>query len=100
MDFSIEWPPAATAPGAKPKAAIVLCCLSRSYFADPLRRIGARPMLTTTQLMYPGAFILHDAVEAWLAGRQPDEIRAAAGRAYSKNQGISLKAGTGVFATE
>jgi hypothetical protein len=100
MDFKLEWPAAAAAPSARPKPAIVLCCLSRSYFAEPLRRIGARPILTTTQLMYPGAFILHDAAEAWLGGEPAEEIRAAAGRAYAKNQGISMKAGVGVFATE
>lgn len=99
MDFTAGWPAAAAASG-KPKPVIVLCCMSESYFGASLRRIGARPLLTTTQLMYPGAFILHDAAEAWLDGKTAPDIRAAAGRAYAKNQGISVKAGTGVFATE
>lgn len=101
MDFTIEWPPvAATAEAGKPKPVIVLCCMSQTYFGQPLRQIGARPLLTTTQLMYPGAFILHDAAEAWLKGDKAPEIRAAAGRAYARNQGISVKAATGVFVAE
>lgn len=98
MDFTLEWPAAAAV--AKPKPVVVLCCMSQRYFGDPLRRVGARPLLTTTQLMYPGAFILHDAVGAWLEGKGATEIRAVAGRAYGKNQGISFKAGMGVFAAE
>lgn len=97
MDFSVDWPAAAA---GKSKPVIVLCCLSQSYFADALRRVGARPLLMTTQLMYPGAFILHDAAESWLNGGKAPDIRAAAGRAYARNQRVSVKAATGVFAAE
>jgi hypothetical protein len=100
MDFRLEWPAAPVAAPAKPKPVVVLCCLSQRYFGEALRGVGARPLLTTTQLMYPGAFILHDATEAWLDGKPALEIRAAAGRAYAKNQSISVKAGSGVFAAE
>lgn len=100
MDFKLEWPAPPAAVPAKPRPVVVLCCLSQSYFGDPLRRVGARPLLTTTQLMYPGAFVLHDAAEAWLEGKSATEVRAAAGRAYAKNQRLSVKAGTGVFAAE
>jgi hypothetical protein len=100
MDFTLEWPAAPTASSAKAKQVVVLCCMSEKYFAESLRRVGARPLLTTTQLMYPGAFVLHDATEAWLERKTVAEIRVAAGRAYAKNQGISVKAGSGVFAAE
>jgi len=60
----------------------VLCCMSQSYFHDRITAHGGRPVLLTTQLMYPGAFLLRD----------------AAARAYAKNQGISVKAAAGVFA--
>jgi hypothetical protein len=100
MDFTLEWPAPPAASSAKSKPVVVLCCMSEKYFADSLRRVGARPLLTTTQLMYPGAFVLHDAAQAWLEGKTAAEIRTAAGRAYAKNQGISVKAGSGVFAAE
>lgn len=92
-----ETPATTLSPGQRPDA-VVLCCVSQRYFAPRLEALGARPVLLTQQLMYPGAFLLHDAIEAWRRGASRPDIRAAAGRAYAKNQGISTKAGTGIFA--
>lgn len=77
---------------------IVLSCLSDSYYRERLTRLGCRPVLLTRQLMYPGSFLLHDAIESWKNGGSQKDLRSAAGKAYSKNQGISVKAGTGIFA--
>jgi hypothetical protein len=99
MDFRIDQ---AKDPESRLKRtdAMVLCCVSDKYFRDRLQRYGARPILMTQQLMYPGAFILHDALQVWIKNGSPEEIRAAAGRAYARNQKISVKAATGVFAPE
>lgn len=94
MDGAIA-PPAAKA--AKPCDAIVLCCMSDAYFNRRLTEIGARPVLTTTQLMYPGAFLLRDALPVWAKGGSGAEIRQAAGAAYARNQKIPVKAALGVF---
>ena len=51
----------------------------------------------TDQFMYPGSFLLHDALEVWRRGGSVVEIRGAAGRAYARNQKISVRAATGVF---
>ncbi len=48
--------------------------------------------------MYPGSFILHDALEGWLRQENKEAIRDRAGRAYAKNQKISVSAGRGIFA--
>ncbi|HSJ04561.1 MAG TPA: hypothetical protein VK956_18975 [Verrucomicrobium sp.] len=92
MEFEVQWPqpPAASAT----KDAFVLCCIGQRYFS----KLAAPLTLTTRQLMYPGAFILHDALEATFDGKPASEIKAAAARAYAKNQGISVKAASGVFA--
>lgn len=95
MDYT---PEAVAARSPKPPDAVVLCCLSQRYFTPRLEALGARPVLLTQQLMYPGAFLLHDAIEVWRKGGSRSEIRAAAGRSYGKNQGISTKAGSGIFA--
>lgn len=79
--------------------AIVLCCMSDSYFSRRLRKLGCRPILTTRQLMYPGSFILSDVIEAWKSNASLAEIRRAAGKAYARNQKISVKAGSGIFAS-
>jgi hypothetical protein len=76
---------------------IALACQSHAYFTQLLQSHGASPLLMTTQLMYPGSFILHDALESWFAGGSKEEIRLAAARAYAKNQKISVKSASGVF---
>ena len=95
IDTAIE-PPAEKAAGKTD--AIVLCCISGRYFRERLEQAGVRPLLLTTQLMYPGSFILHDALEPWLAGKDHKALRTAAGAAYARNQKIKTAAATRVFA--
>jgi len=95
MDGPVD-PPAAKA--QKACDAIILCCMSENYFKDRLAKLGARPVMLTTQLMYPGAFILRDALPVWAKHGSFEDIRAAGAAAYAKNQKISLKAAKGVFA--
>jgi len=77
--------------------AIVLACLTDSYFPAPLKTMNSRPLLLTKSLMYPGSFLLHDALEVWLKGGSKKEMREAAAKAYAKNQGISVKGALTVF---
>ncbi len=96
MDFSLPFPPSQRGT-ASSVPAVVFCCKSHSYFSHLLDRNGAQPVLMTTQLMYPGSFIIHAALEGWLTGRPPSEMRELAAAAYAKNQRISVKAARGVF---
>lgn len=82
------------------KPAIVLCCMSRQYFEQRLKSAGASPILLTTQLMYPGSFILKSALDGWLIGEPPAQLRKRAAQAYAKNQNISQKSALGVFAEQ
>lgn len=77
---------------------IVLGCLTQSYFTKPLAEMNSRPLLMTKSLMYPGSFLLHDAIEVWLKDGNKKEIREAAAKAYAKNQKISIKGARTVFA--
>lgn len=77
--------------------AIVLSCISDRYFKDRLRRSRARPILTTQQLMYPGSFALHAALEGWLKKESLAQLRERAGKAMANNQKISTKAATRIF---
>jgi len=101
MDFDLDLPAGKEGEAAKAAKkqsdAIVLCCKSRAWFGPRLKKIGVRPVLLTEQFMYPGAFILHDALDAWIAGKDRAAIRMAAARAYAGNQKISVKAAAGVF---
>ena len=77
--------------------AVVLCCVSNSYFSRRLKQAGTRPVLMTDQLMYPGSFALHGALESWFNGGSVKEIREAAAVPMAKNQRISVKAARGIF---
>lgn len=79
-------------------SAIVLGCLTESYFTKPLKKMNSTPLLLTDSLMYPGSFILHDAIEVWLKNGTKAQIREAAAKAYAKNQKISIKGARTVFA--
>ncbi|WP_395735864.1 hypothetical protein [Prosthecobacter sp.] len=95
----MDAPVAVSSPDAlsRPADAIVLCCISGTYFKTHLATLQARPVLTTEQLMYPGSFLLRDALEVWLRKGSLTEIRMAAAKAYAANQNISVKAAAGVF---
>jgi hypothetical protein len=95
MDFPAPplTPPQST--GGKP--VIVLCCKSADFFGEPLRQMRAKPLLLTTQLMYPGSFILKSALDGWLKGEGAESLRQRAAKAYAVNQHISTKAAAGVF---
>ena len=97
MEFSL---PANTAnPHRKQKVdAIALCCQSDRFFQKHIQPSGANPILMTKSNMYPGAFLLHDAIEGWLLKEKPEQIRNRAAKAYGKNQKISTKSALTVFA--
>ncbi|MGC4044171.1 MAG: hypothetical protein QM758_10260 [Armatimonas sp.] len=95
MDAAMAPPP--RVPGNRTEVA-VLCCLSARYFGARLRALGCRPILMTSQLMYPGSFLLDAAIEQWRRGGSLKTIRLAAARAYARNQKISVRAAAGVFA--
>ena len=78
---------------------MILACASRNYFARPLRRTAAEPLLWTTNLMAPEAYILYDAVDGWLKKETGDQIRGRAAAAYAKYQKISRLSADGLFAT-
>ena len=89
-----------TPPGNGNRDAIVLSCVSDSYFSDRLKGIQVNPVLMTKSLMYPGSFILHDALEGWLRGESKAGIRERAAKAYARNQKISTRGGRSIFASE
>jgi hypothetical protein len=95
MDFAL--PENAVLQRGPGRQAIVLCCLSERFFGPHLEKAGARPLLATTQLMYPGGFILRDVLAGWTRGETPAQLHDRAAAAYARNQGISVKAARGVF---
>lgn len=77
--------------------AIMLCCASKSYFAAPLKATGANPLLWTTNLMAPEAYILEAAINGWMQNESGEQIRQRAAEAYNKYQRCGLKAARNLF---
>lgn len=95
MDFAMEKTFAGQ--GGKQREAMILACASKAYFGRDLKPTGARPILWTTGLMAPEAYTLKDALDGWMAGEAPAQIRDRAAAAYAKYQKISVKAALRLF---
>jgi hypothetical protein len=79
--------------------AIILACISKSYFATPLRTAGASPLVWTTGLMAPEAYTLKSAIDGWILKESNNQIRERAAAAYSKYQKCSLNAARRLLVT-
>jgi hypothetical protein len=81
------------------RQAIILACASKSYFSDALRSTGAKPLLWTTNLMAPEAYILSAAIDGWLNRETGEQIRMRAAKAYDQYQHCGMKSAHALFAT-
>jgi hypothetical protein len=97
MDFRL--PALPTRQDNRQREAIVLCCLSEKYFAEPLRSAGTHPLLLTTGLMAPEAYILKTALDGWLKNESRMQIRQRAATAYNQYQRCGLNAARKLFST-
>ncbi len=97
MDFSLpEYP---LKQDDARREAIILSCASKSYFSAPLKRTGAQPLLWTTNLMAPEAYILKSALDGWMMGEDGERVRQRAAEAYNSYQKCGLKSALGLFAS-
>ena len=97
MDFQLTTPPKKQ--DNEERGAIILACASKSYFTEVLRRTGARPVLWTTNLMAPEAYILAAAVDGWLRKETDEQIRTRAANAYNQYQHCGQRSANNLFAT-
>ncbi len=97
MDFPL--PPEVAAKRGPGRQAIVLCCSSAAFFGPNLTAVNARPLVLTTQLMYPGGFLIRAILDGWMRGEAAPALCDRAAASYARNQRISVKAARGVFTT-
>ena len=84
----------------KKRDAIILACYSKHYFGPFLEDANINPLVWTSNLMAPEAYILHDALSGYLAKESNIEIQNCAATAYSKYQKCSLKAAKNLLVTD
>ena len=81
------------------RRAIILACASKQYFSSALQQSGASPLLWTTNLMAPEAYVLSAAIDGWIKKETDEQIRLRAADAYHKYQNCGVKAARNLFAT-
>jgi hypothetical protein len=97
MDFELTGEPEKK--DEEKRDAIILACASRNYFAKHLKKTGANPLLWTSNLMAPEAYILHDALEGWINNETAQQIQIRAAAAYAKYQKIGQKSAQNLLVT-
>lgn len=96
MDLNID--PIRSVDG-KVKDAVAIACASHTFFAPKLNRSGGYPLLLTTNLLAPEAYVLHNVLDKWVENKTADEIRLAAGQGYHDVQKCGLRGATNLFIT-
>ena len=96
MDYPMEIVPSVD---GKEREVSVLGCVSYSYFEDHLKAGKGYPLLMTTNLMAPEAYVLNSLIDWWVEenpNRDPVEM---AGAAYHKYQKCGLRGAKKLFCT-
>lgn len=97
MDFKLQSHPKRR--DDRERRAIILACASKQYFSSALEQSGATPLLWTTNLMAPEAYVLSAAIDGWIKKETDEQIRLRAAAAYHKYQNCGAKAAQALFAT-
>ena len=97
MDFNLKAQPQKR--DDRRRRAIILACASKQYFTSALEQTGATPLLWTTNLMAPEAYVLSAAIDGWMKKETDEQIRVRAADAYNKYQNCGTKAARALFAT-
>lgn len=71
--------------------AIVLACISKSYFKPYFEKTKVNPIVWTTGLMAPEAYTLKSAIDGWILNETNIQISERAAQAYNKYQKCGIK---------
>lgn len=97
MDFSLpEYPRKAD---ERRREAVILACASKPFFERALWKSGAEPLLWTTNLMAPEAYVLKAVVDGWRLGENGEVIRRRAAEAYNRYQHCGMRGAMNLFAS-
>ncbi len=83
----------------QPKDAVVIACASHDYFVPHLQETQAYPLLLTTNLLAPEAYVMEGIIDAWANLEDGASIHKSAGQAYHTYQKCGIKGATRLFKT-
>lgn len=66
----------------RPKDAVSISCASNGYFKSHYLNTKSYPLVHTTNLLYPGAFVLKYIIDEWALLKPDKDCKIAAGNAY------------------
>jgi len=76
----------------------VIGCISQSYFLEHLKHAKAYPLLMTTNLMAPEAYVSGGLIDAWVQRNSDTEhIKKEVAKAYHKYQKCGIKGASRLF---
>lgn len=84
----------------KKRDVIILACYSKRFFSPHLSNSNVNPLVWSTNLMAPEAYIIHDAITGYVNNEDNQQIRNRAAKAYSKFQKCSEKAAKNLLVTD
>ncbi len=79
------------------REASVIGCISHDYFVDHCKQSKAYPLLMTTGLMAPEAYVMEGLINEWAMVKEEKEIKAACAKAYHKYQKCGLRGASRLF---
>lgn len=81
------------------KDAVVIACSSMYDFNERLKLLRAYPLVMTTNLLYPGAFVMEGVINNWALMKTDEEIRLSAGDAYNRVKQCGVNGARNLFST-
>jgi len=66
--------------------AVTIACISGDYFKSRYKATNSYPLVHTTNLLYPGAFILEGVINSWANLESDEQCKKAAGNGYYKHK--------------
>ncbi len=83
----------------RPREVMILASMSRGFFTNAIRATEAEPVLWTTGLLIPEAFILREALLGWVAREKKESIQDRAAEVFSRYNKTSLQSARKLFVT-
>lgn len=97
MDFNLDRYPVKA--DDRKRDAAIFACKSKQFFAPALKKTGVNPLVWTTNLMAPEAYVLKAAVDGWIARENGNQIKERVAQAYHQYQRCGIKGARNTFAT-
>ena len=97
MDFSLD--NTFSSLNETKRDAVILACISKSFFSPYIKQTGANPLVWTTGLMAPEAYTLKWLIDGWILEETYEQIRERAAKAYNYYQKCGMRGARNLLVT-